>query len=84
MSRQDEEKKTASAELSDEELEQAAGGGNVTGGVCQYCRGTDIDMHVVQTKEDGQTVVRFKYVCNNRLCPTNRITSIFYGKDPIH
>ena len=76
--------KAAEAEIDEAELDQVSGGGNVTGGVCKYCGGTDIDCALVQIKGENGYILRPTYSCNNPACPTNKAWSPHYHKDPIH
>ena len=70
-------------ELSAEDLEKVAGGGNVEGGRCAYCRGSDMNGQVVSIIKDGQQVYTLTITCNNPRCPTNIRLSPFYGRSPL-
>ena len=70
-------------ELSAEDLEKVAGGGNVEGGHCAYCHGSDMNGQMVSIIKDGQQVYTLKITCNNPHCPTNNKFSPFYGRSPL-
>ena len=76
--------KAAEVEIDETELDQVSGGGNVTGGVCKYCGGTDIDCALVQIKGENGYILRPTYSSNTPACPTNKAWSPHYHKDPIH